>query len=455
MQFEYFFIQCSYSLGSDKRVFLKSLHYDLNSPVEQHGNLITLFDFINVEQSIAILGIDTDCIAIYTGNASKDGATLILYNVQFKVIQSKQYFKVYFNDSKFWLIDNNLLLAAGQTLGVFPFRISKEQLSDMIGSQKVIQLSVNPVINEYINEEFELEDVMEFDDVQHITTDEVELQLPRIKSRNTKLQSFENPELIENDLRSLYKENVIIDIQRDANLPGDTLQIKLFNTNVPESLLLSDHFELIVNDLVRCGASEMELFEKLIAVMIESNSTSDIGKSLQRFSTVSEKSIVKCLRYALDCPELPESVRDSRNMDLLSIVLSCSFNRSNMISHVRNELSFELVLQLLNHLYSILIDPEIQLKENSTNCDEFDHDEKIIEWMNILIDAHYQQFVMTKDEKCLSLLVKWQTAVGENIELMKQLKSLEPVLQNVVRRKVPTKKTKSNKWYSIESVTLY
>lgn len=70
------------------------------NPVEEAlGNFVSMLAAINVDHPLCILGVSRDCIAIYGANTSQEGGALLLYNTQFKVIESKQSFKVFFTKS--------------------------------------------------------------------------------------------------------------------------------------------------------------------------------------------------------------------------------------------------------------------------------------------------------------------------------------------------------------------
>ena len=157
------------SIWSDSRIFTESLKFDvLPNEIQMFSStFVSMMDVINVEKPLSLIGIGKDMIAVYGNNTNQDGASLVLYNNHFKVFQAKQFFKVYFNNSKFWICENNILLACGQSLCVLPFRISKEQLADMIGSQMSDNLK-NVIDNESINEDCEFDDGYEYDGVVKI-----------------------------------------------------------------------------------------------------------------------------------------------------------------------------------------------------------------------------------------------------------------------------------------------
>lgn len=483
---------CLITIWSDKRIFSKQLVFDEEAH-QSIGNFISILNMINTSQPLSMIGISRDYVAIYANNLNQDGATLLLYNVQFKVVQAKQLFKVYFNNSRFWLSENHILLAFGQTLAVVPFKISKEQLSDMVGTQRSNELR-SYVDNESINEDCDFNEGFAFvGNLQTVVDEESEEE---DSGPENAYQIFKSIETFEESLRKAYKSNLQVDVLRDESLPEDTIQMRLM-ANVDSSigpLVFSEKFEIFVSELEKHGFCEMEITDKILPLMIESNASLDIGKCLKRYSTVSERALVSVLQYALSCNDqskakqskipdieqllatsekstIPPSnpseevqnldilnchdVKDNSQNDLLNIVLSCSFNRRVILPLVRKEIDLNAVLRLLDHLYFLLTDPVASLSETPTNCDNFDSDEKVIEWAMLLIDSHYQQIILSRDREVREKIINWMNIVKQHIDSLKELKSFAPTVLRLVENKAGNGDKRANKWYSIETVQLY
>ncbi|XP_058463229.1 nucleolar protein 11 [Malaya genurostris] len=485
------------TIWSDKRIFSQLLNLEDDQAADtQHksiGSFISILNTINTAQPLSIIGISKDYIAIYANNLNQEGGTLLLYNVQFKVVQAKQFFKVYFSNSRFWLSENHILLAFGQTLSVVPFKISKEQLCDMVGTQKSLELS-NYVDNESINEDCDYNEGYSF--VGHLdkAVDEPEVPEQQQKEKG-QFKIFESVEAFEESLRVAYKNNIQLDIIQDETLPEEVVQMRLMS-NVDKSigpLIFSERFEAFVNELETHGFCEIEISDKIIPIMIEARATMDVAKCLKRYSTISERALVAALKYALTCKaplpkssempvlesmllktsdidlpstnmenELPNQyildchdIHDESRNDLLNIVLSCSTNRSAILPLLRNELELSIVLRLLDHLLYLLTDPVAQLMESPTNSDSFDSDEKVIEWITLLIDSHYQQIVLSKDESIKEKIVSLLNVVKRHAESLRKLKSLAPTIQRLVERKGDRNERRHNQWYSVETIQLY
>lgn len=487
------------TIWSDKRIFTKTLSFDEDTSssnvVEEQrhsiGNFISILNMINTSQPLSMVGISRDYVAIYANNLNQEGATLLLYNVQFKVVQAKQFFKVFFGNSRFWLVENHLLLAFGQTLAVVPYKISKEQLSDMVGTQRGVEVR-NYVDNESINEDCDfnegyafvggLEDGVEEEEESEVESDEQEVVY----------KLFESVEKFEETLQQVYRSDLMVDTVRDDGLPEDLIQMRLMS-NVDGSigpLVFSESFEMLASELEKHGFCEMEITEKVIPLMIEAGASMDIGKCLKRYSTVSERSLVSALKYALGCqekkapanatipdveqllkkvsgskiPKVSEELQPSFILDdpapqpivdLLNIILSCTVHRSQILPLLRKEIDLSSVLILLDHLLFLLTDPITCLVQTPDNADSFDSDEQVIAWANLLIDSHYQQIVLSRDAEVKRRLLVWAEVVKRHAASLAELKALTPTIQRLVEGKHNQGSNQHNRWYSIETVQLY
>lgn len=457
------------------------------------GNFISILNMINTSQPLSMVGISKDYVAIYASNLNQEGATLLLYNVQFKVVQAKQFFKVYFNNSRFWLSENHILLAFGQTLAVAPFKISKEQLSDMVGTQRSFELTAY-VDNESINEDCDYNEGYAFvgslDKVDEKFEEEEEQPEPE-----KMFKIFESVQKFDQSLQKAYKSNLQVDIVRDNTLPDDTIQMRLM-ANADRTigpLVFTENFEIFASELEKHGFCEMEITDKILPLMIQTSASLDIGRCLKRYSTVSERALVSVLKYALSCQDQKQirteiaaveqllqkhpadsfpvsnpseqlqnlDILDSQDLpdrssnDLLNIILSCTFNRKAILPLVRDEVDMSAVLLLLDHLMYLLTDPVARLSEIPANSDSFDSDGKVIEWVTLLIDSHFQQIILSRDAEVREKLVNWVNVVKQHSDSLKELKSFAPTILRLLEKKGGEREKRVNKWYSVETIKLY
>ena len=99
-------------------------------------------------------------------------------------------------------------------------------------------------------------------------------------------------------------------------------------------------------------------------------------------------------------------------------------------------------------------DPTDDISANSVNVEEFDYDGQLFEWFTLLLDSHYQQILMTKDQKLCKKLIEWRNLVDSFMLSLDAMISLRPTLLNLMNNKTVGPSLKGNKWYSIEEIKL-
>lgn len=227
---------------------------------------------------------------------------------------------------------------------------------------------------------------------------------------------------------------------------------------------------------------------------------------MKKYNHVSEKMLVKTLKYILSCSDFKiqakesskkkkkkkskkssgnldkeiETIQNSNQhfpnvnilanqnsstnyVDLLNSVLSCSFDPKMIVKYLRQDIDLNDLLVIMDFLYE-------KIKEESFDCtdsgktiavtpaelDDFDLDGKLFEWFTLLIDSHYQQILLSKDEILLKKLVEWNELVKNYVCLIEEMMEVRALLLTVVKGKYKLDSGKSsNKWYSVETVKLY
>lgn len=451
-------------LGSDRRIFMMSLR--ANPTEVAPGHFVSILSAINVDHPLCILGVSRDCIAIYGVNATQEGGALILYNTQFKVIESKQLFKVFFTNSRLWTVDTHIFLAAGQKLAVISFRISKEQLSDMLGSQRNMNLT-SFVDTECINTDAELEEVLEFDQMNTAQAKIVDtngcndFNMPDVKMDhlNKAQHAFENPDDLLMDLRSLQQNEIHVNINMDDDLLADMTDLKL-SANINSGHFDSKTIHSMVAELERIGESEIAICNLIIPMCIESNLPDDLLVCIRNYSNISEKMLSMAIKYYID--KLRNECDDDGNDGLLkkyasqlNAVLSCSFEPDLIVEQLRAYLNFEDIVYVLGHIYKALKSEERQLEERPQTTDANDEDIILIKWFTVVIDSHFHQFILSRDSKLIEQLNIWKETVDNLLLDIQQSKTISAMLYNLVDSKLMARENVATKWYSIEEVKLY
>lgn len=441
-----------------------------STPAEDDpGHFVSMLPAINVNYPLCVLGVSRDCIAIYGANATQEGGALIFYNTQFKVIESKQLFKVFFTNSQLWCVDTYIFLAAGQKLAVISFRISKEQLSDMLGSQRCINVQTF-VDTECINTDAELEDVLEFDkdasmaSAAHVddngTSNRIDHEMNepnRLTASNGRSGTFENPDEILNDLHALQHHDIDIKIQMDDDLLADMADLKL-SSNTMSTFFNNRNIQLLVTELERIGESEIAISNLIVPMCIESDSADDLVVCIRHYSNISEKMLAKSIKFFIDKlnNETDEMIVD-QHRERLHAILSCTFEPELVVEQLRAHLNFHDILQLLNYIYAALTSDERQLEDRPSMCDNDTCDEDIllIKWFTVVLDSHFNQFILSRDTELVAKLTQWKETVDHLLIDIGQSKVISAMLYNLVDSKLMAKENVATKWYSIEEVKLY
>ncbi|XP_059620226.1 uncharacterized protein LOC132264146 [Phlebotomus argentipes] len=432
------------TIWSDKRIFRRAIRFDEEE--DGPGQFIAMLSAVSVEQPLSVISVSPDYLAIYGANIGQEGSSLILYNVLFNVAQAKQFFKVYFNNSRLFVVDSNILIVAGQTLAVVPFRISKAQLADMVGSQKSPQ-KFREVEKDYINEEDELEQEIELDSRNFLGQEDEDIQEVALirKERdfqfNRRVFRVTSEEKFAEHLSLLKRRSIALQFVEKSHQDG--VEVKVF-THPHATVFSRKEFEFLATELEVSGASEYEISNKLISLTLASDTIDEATNCLRRYSCVSEERLVNCLIYALD----------KQNWDFLLTVLSVDFSHEFLVEELRSQLNADHVNSFLKQLLAVL--EESELEERPMIGDRvWDGDERIIQWFTALLDAHYHHLVMCGDEKIEKCLKKWRKAISSFHGNINELTNLSPVLYSISQNKTISQTQGTAKWYTIEVVQLY
>lgn len=485
------------TIWSDKRLFKQTLSSSDNY-LPSFGALHSIIESISALSPLAVVPISEDCIAIYAGKSSEDGSFVILYNVKYKVVQSKVPFKVYLNNFKLWSINKNIFLAMGEQLSVIPYRITIDHLSNMVGSQSVANdVQSSSVEKEMINEDVHYEQELEFDEDQ-TPVEGMDFQVshenfPRQAVNVTNAKPVVGADEVTKQLQELYREELVVDLVR-SETGSSTIQTKLL-TNIDEtSPLLEENFELYCNELEKYGCSEIEITNRVIPALITTNRTKDIGLMLKRYNHVSEQTLTKIIKYLLSCDADEENAQLVKQMngdgkkidvgkvvvkkerkiaasnifldstqsdrrDVLSIVLCSSFDSQTILKFLRKEINLNDMVKLMDHLYKILavsaLDDPYDMRGNLVEGDDFDLDSKLFEWFKLLIDSHYQQILLSHDEDLHKKLDSWLELVDEHIRILSEMNDIRPLLVKLATNKPIQLSKNCDQWYSIEKLQLY
>lgn len=479
------------TIWSDKRVFKQIIQ--IGSDESSIGSLYAILDCIS-GRDIAIQVISENCIAIYTSKPNDDGSNIILYNIKYKIVQSKIPFKVYLSNFKLWSVNENLYLSMGQHLSVVPFVVTTDKLSNMIGSQ--IDSTDNVVENENISEDALYEEALEFDENQDLVEGmEFIPDVKYVKQKKKLLSGAKNvadSDEVRDRLDEIYRGDLQVELCRIDDQPENSAYIKLLN-NVDESHpLMSENFEIYCTSLENQGCSEIEITNKIVPILLKTNRTEDIGLLLKRYNHISERMLIQIIKYLISCPneshsdlqkninldtngETPKKSKKNKDnlknqniflstdqdeiRDVLSIALCCAFDSTTILKYINSDIDLNEMVFLMDHLYKILttsiLDDPYDMRGNLVEGDDFDLDSKLFEWFKLLLDSHYQQILLSKDEDLVKKLESWLELIDEHINILSQMNDMRHTLLTIANKKPVRLSRECNQWYTIEKLELY
>lgn len=386
------------------------------------GQFMEMMNFVKLDESFSIVSPAKNYIAVYGGNVQQEGSSLMLYNIQYNLIEAKQQFKVLFNNSRLWSLGSNILLATGQSLSVIPFYIADEQLLHIIGTKKDTK-DRQPIQNDMIDEANDEQNLIEFQKT-------IEAPKVTIEERDKPINCQEFDKIVDS-----FLGNPAVGVFEQEESETTTLVI-----NEDPQEVLSITVRSLIKAMEVRGYSEMEITNEIIPNLISHSSTADLMTMLRRYSTFSESVIVDCLHWGIK----------EDNKSLLARVLSVDFEEEYMIYNLRKKLNIEEVQFLVEFLHDCL----------SGECpcpdvDDINLSEVVMKWFMCLIDAHYTNILMSKSKKMTEELKKWGLLIEKHIEELQHLSNFSALVERMARAKpVPEVVSGTSKWYSVSVVDL-
>ncbi|KAH8286254.1 hypothetical protein KR054_005451 [Drosophila jambulina] len=455
------------TIWSDKRIFMLNLA-DRTSE-RSPGQFVSMLAELNVESKLSVHGVSRNFAAIYGANYGQEGASLLVYNTQFKVVNAKQYFKVYLDFSRLWAGDEHILLAMGQNIAAVRYRMNQEVLVDMLGSQ-FRDTHLTPIELDHINEEEHLESAIKFDGStkpfnyraiksklnKHLST-------PELQPADGREFAYDPPELVDQEISEIIKHHVHGEVTSCDN-GLDDVSVTLM-TNFFDAGPMNTAVQALVRQLERSGAGEEEIIEKILTLFIKTGNAEHVLMCIRRYSNISERMLAWSLRFALDKIDNPAQVNghaqnetgaaNKTNDMMLNAVLSCSFDASCIEEHLRRRLDLVHVQRLMNHLYKLASDPSAQLEERPNRNHSLVQTElQALQWFGCLLTSHFTLLSVSKDEALLETLSNWAQLLSFYEDSLFDLANILPLLTNIVEKR-EMKPIYSTTWYGVEEVVLY
>lgn len=329
----------------------------------ESNRLISVITNINTKYPIVMTHLNETTIAIYGADVTDEGAILMIYNVQFKSAQAVQKLKLYTNDAKLWKVEDKLLLAANRHLAIAPYHLAPQRIAAMLGSSL------------------------------------------RFKNDNDG-----------NDADDIIVIQEATVAQWDKNR---TWTRNASTGRIP--LNISKKICSYLNE----GWSDSAIQETVIPLLMESDDVASICWCFDTFKDLSEKLLVDLLIFTLNSPDkvfvplqngtidstLKASNPYSRD-NFLDRVFSISYSSVSLLPHLKTGLTFDQVLKLLEYLIC-----KLNEKSNSLDDNSQPNDQQLYDWFCVLLDSHYQHYLLSQDMHVLELFNRLDSILEEHVSM--------------------------------------
>lgn len=149
---------------------------------------------------------------------------------------------------------------------------------------------------------------------------------------------------------------------------------------------------------------------------------------------------------------------DISDTSLVEILLYCSLNTEehsklllklfaypplNKPICLRGKIPFDKMLNILNMLYSLLKEKMIE--------------ERLIDWMTLMIDCSYQEILLSNDHNVLEFIIKVQEDINNKCDYVEAVNNINNTMHVIKNKTINRNKRDehTNNLYKIETIDLY
>lgn len=376
------------TLWSDGKMWSHHLKED---SANNEPTFFTLLDCLSCKEDVTIISLNEDYIAMYGANSQEDGASLIIFNIQFQILQSKQTFKMFTSGSKLWCIENHLFLSVGQSLAVIPYHLQNEQIAALIGSHKV---------------------TVQDSDIKII--------------QDVAVVSWEEDEVNANNTTSVLK-GFSDEVQ-------DYISQGIPESSICEIILPKYMADNNISAIEKCLECFCDIPELYITKML--NYILKLDPSCFKETSEGDN-------------KLPPNLAPIERCHLIDKLLMFKTSDSMLLPVLRTQLEYSNAVLLLRYICYLLSEDG-----HSLHKDNADAENKLIDWASTVLDANYLKILLSKDENVIELLTYLNSLVSAHLCSVDELQKLVPVLNKATTSGL-NKIDSLYKNYSIEQFNIY
>ncbi|XP_068618452.1 nucleolar protein 11 [Battus philenor] len=201
-----------------------------------------------------------------------------------------------------------------------------------------------------------------------------------------------------------------------------------------------------IRDLINLGLTERNICAQVIPPLLEKNDYKHVLNVLKDFKDVPESILVLLLSYALklvnpndiDITNNEEflkicyvdstyNISQGEKLEFLNYLLQIPVSDATIIPYLRNGLTLDNALFLMSYMSYLLVDSDKKITS--------DNESKMLDWCTLLMDAFYQQYLMTTDERVTFVLETMKRIVENLIDQLMLVDSLLPKLHQIISGK--------------------
>lgn len=219
-----------------------------------------------------------------------------------------------------------------------------------------------------------------------------------------------------------------------------------------------------VQELLKLGLTERSICSQVIQPLFEKNDCQNIRNTLKYFKDVPESILVQLINYTLRLinfnkinvsslqdfakwyTDFSHLEKSKDKIELLNHVFEISFSDALLIPYLRESLTLNDALFLMTYITFLLIDTDSDI--------DVAYESKLCDWCILLMDAFYQQFLMTKDEKVTNVLDNSLATIASLVSHLNKIDNVLPLLNKIVSGKVLTDDSEDTLSYTIEMMQI-
>ncbi|KAL4122047.1 hypothetical protein QTP88_014452 [Uroleucon formosanum] len=188
-----------------------------------------------------------------------------------------------------------------------------------------------------------------------------------------------------------------------------------------------------VDKISTSALSQSKLNEMIITDHINNKKDKSLIRLLIENNDISDTSLVEILSYC--------SLNVTKHSNLLLKLFA--YPPLNKPSCLRRQLPFENMLIILNTLYSLMKEKLVE--------------ERLVDWMTLMIDCSFQQILLSNDPNVLELIIKVQKDINSKCDYVESVYNKNNTMCVMKSKNINSKKRDGpvNNLYKIEKINLY